>query len=128
PGPPADPVAAPEPEPARPRSAGAAHNTFFAFLTQMSTAAFTAALTLYLVRALGPHEFGIFSLAISVGALVYLPSDFGISNSTARFIAERTGDRAGIAALMADAARLKLMISGAVSAALIALADLIADG
>ena len=111
--------------PARP--AGAARNTAYALLTQMSTAAFTAALTLYLVRALGPHEFGIFSLAVSVGALLFLPSDFGISNSTARFIAERTGDRAGIAALMADAVRLKLMISGAVSAVLIAVADLIAD-
>ena len=101
--------------PARP--AGAARNTAYALLTQMSTAAFTAALTLYLVRALGPHRFGIFSLAVSVGALLFLPSDFGISNSTARFIAERTGDRAGIAALMADAVRLKLMISGAISSA-----------
>ena len=111
--------------PARP--AGAARNTLYALLTQLSTAAFTAALTIYLVRALGPLEFGIFSLAVSVGALVFLPSDFGISNATARFIAERAGDRAGIAALMADAVRLKLIISGAISAVLIALAGPIAD-
>jgi O-antigen/teichoic acid export membrane protein len=122
PEPPADSTPAPAP-----REAGVARNTFFAFLTQMSTAAFTAALTLYLVRALGPREFGIFSLAISVGALLYLPSDFGISASAARFIAERRDDPRAVAALMSDALRLKLMISGALSAVLVAVAGLIAD-
>jgi O-antigen/teichoic acid export membrane protein len=125
PEPPADADNVQEPSGARPQ--GAARNTFFAFLTQMSTAAFTAALTLYLVRALGPREFGILSLAISVGALVYLPSDFGISASAARFIAERRDDPRAVAALMSDAVRLKLMISGALSAVLIATAGLIAD-
>ena len=120
PDPPADPKAA-----ARP--AGAARNTFFALLTQMSTAAFTGVLTLYLVRALGPREFGIFSLAIGVGGLVYLPSDFGISNATARFIAERRGDHGAVAALLSDAIRLKLLISGTLSAILIAVAGPIAD-
>src|SRR5439155_9555111 len=113
--------------PASGRPAGAARNTFFALLTQMSTAAFTAVLTLYLVRALGPRAFGIFSLAVSVGALLFLPSDFGISNAAARFIAERRGDRSAVATLMSDAVRLKLMISGVLSAALIATASLIAD-
>ena len=93
----------------------------------MITAAFTAALTLFLVRRLGPREFGILALAVSVGGLLFLPSDFGISGSTARFIAERRGDRAGIAALMSDALRLKLMISGTLSAALIAFAGPIAS-
>jgi O-antigen/teichoic acid export membrane protein len=109
------------------RPAGAARNTLFALLTQMSTAAFTAALTLYLVRALGPHEFGIFSLALGVGALLYLPSDFGVTNSAARFIAERRGDRDAVAAVMSDALRLKLAISGALSVVLAAVAGLIAD-
>jgi O-antigen/teichoic acid export membrane protein len=111
-------------QPARP--AGAARNTVLAFLTQMTTAAFTGALTLYLVRALGPREFGLLSLAISVGALLFLPSDFGISGSAARFIAERRCDRPAIAALMSDALRVKLMISGAISVLLIATASLIA--
>src|SRR5438067_3665533 len=93
----------------------------------MSTAAFTAALTLYLVRALGPREFGIFSLAVSVGALLFLPSDFGVSQAAARFIAERRGDRSAVAELMSDAVRLKLIVSGAISAALVAAAGLIAD-
>jgi O-antigen/teichoic acid export membrane protein len=114
-----------EPPPARP--AGAARNTFFALLTQMSTAAFTAGLTIYLVRALGPREFGIFSLAVSVGALVYLPSDFGVASAATRFIAERRGNPTAVAELMSDAVRLKLLISGGVSAALVACAGLIAD-
>ena len=109
------------------RPAGAARNTLFAFLTQMSTAAFTAALTIFLVRRLGPREFGILALAVSVGGLLFLPSDFGISGSTARFVAERRGDRSAVAALLADALRLKLMISGALSAVLIAVSGLIAS-
>jgi O-antigen/teichoic acid export membrane protein len=115
------------PQDSAPAGRGAARNTLFSFLTQMSTAAFTAALTLYLVRALGPRQFGVFSLAVSVGALLYLPSDFGISNSASRFIAERRGDESAIAALLADALRLKLLISGALSAVLIVLAGPIAS-
>src|SRR2546423_11947756 len=104
------------------RAGGAARNTLYALLTQLVTAAFTGALTLYLVRALGPRQFGVFSLAIGVGAIVLQPSDFGISGATSRFIAERRGDRGGVAALLADALRLKLVISGAISLLLIALA------
>ncbi len=118
----------PEPEPTEaPADGGPARNTLFSFLTQISTAAFTAALTLYLVRALGPREFGVFSLAVSVGALLYLPSDFGIAASASRFIAERRGDDSAIAALLSDALRLKLVISCALSALLIALAGPVAD-
>ena len=106
---------------------GAGRNTLFSFLTQFSTAGFTAVLTLYLVRALGPREFGVFTLAVSVGALVYLPSDFGISGSASRFIAERRGDDSAIAALLSDALRLKLAISTSLSVLMIALAGPIAD-
>ena len=106
---------------------GAGRNTLFSFLTQFSTAGFTAVLTLYLVRALGPREFGVFTLAVSVGALVYLPSDFGISGSASRFIAERRGEDSAIAALLSDALRLKLAISTSLSVLMIALAEPIAD-
>ena len=41
-----------------------------------------------LVRVLGPEDYGVFALAISVASLVFLPADFGISQSTARFVAE----------------------------------------
>ena len=110
-----------------PAGRGAGRNTLFSFLTQMSTAAFTAVLTLYLVRALGPREFGVFSLAVSIGGLIYLPSDFGISGSTARFIAERRGEQSVVAGLLSDAVRLKLAISGAMSALMIALAEPVAS-
>ncbi len=110
-----------------PGSGGAARNTVFSLLTQFSTAAFTAVLTLFLVRALGPRQFGVFSLAVGVGSLVYLPSDFGISGSASRFIAERRGDTSAIAALLSDALRLKLVISGALAALMIVLAEPIAD-
>jgi O-antigen/teichoic acid export membrane protein len=94
---------------------------------QLTTATFTAVLTLYLVRALGPHEYGLFALALSVGALVLLPADFGISASAQRFIAERREDAAGVTAVLARALRLKVVVSGVVCGALFALAGPIAD-
>jgi O-antigen/teichoic acid export membrane protein len=109
------------------RTAGAGRNTFLALMTQLVTGVFTALLTIYLVRALGPHEFGVLSLAIGIGTLLLLPSDFGISGSASRFIAERYGDRAAVAAIMADALRLKLLIGSLVSLVLIAVAGPIAD-
>jgi O-antigen/teichoic acid export membrane protein len=111
----------------RPQASGAGRNTLFALLTQLVTGVFTAALTIYLVRALGPREFGVLSLAIGVGTLLLLPSDFGISGSASRFIAERFPDRSAIGGLFSDALRLKLVIGGLVSGALLALAGPIAS-
>ena len=98
----------------------------YALTAQLATSVFTAALTLYLVRALGPSQFGVFSLALGVGALVTLPADFGISSSTARFVAEHRGERKLIAGLIADALRLKLVASAVACGALAALAAPIA--
>ena len=109
------------------RSAGAGRNTLLALLTQLATGAFTAVITLYLVRALGPTEFGLFSLAVGIGALLLLPSDFGISGSVSRYIAERHRDSRAVAELLSDGLRLKLVISGVVSLALIAAAGPIAN-
>ena len=109
------------------RAGGAARNTFFALLTQISTAVFTAGLTIFLVRELGPREFGLFSLAVSIGALVLLPSDFGITASAARFAAERRENAPAVASLLSDALRLKVVIGGVVSAVLIVLAGPIAE-
>jgi O-antigen/teichoic acid export membrane protein len=102
-------------------------NAAFSLAVQLTGAAFTAALTLYLVRALGPRGYGLYALAVSVGALVLIPSDLGISSAAARFVAERRGDRRWIAALLADALTLKLAVSGLVSAALFGLASPIAS-
>ena len=109
------------------RAGGAARNTLFALLTQISTAVFTAGLTIFLVRELGPTEFGLFSLAVSIGGLVLLPSDFGITGSAARFVAERRDDPDSVASLLSSALRLKLAISGVVSVVMILLAAPIAE-
>jgi len=102
-------------------------NAAFLLAVQLTSSAFTAVLMLFLVRALGPGRYGLFSLALAVGALAVLPSDFGISPATARFIAEHRGDRAAIARLMANSLRLKLAVGAVVSTALFLGAHLIAS-
>jgi O-antigen/teichoic acid export membrane protein len=101
-------------------------NTAFALLAQVATAAFTAGLTFFLVRRLGPHDYGLFALALGVAALVALPADFGISQSAARFVAERLGDREAMAAVLAGAGRIKLATAGALGLALALLAEPVA--
>jgi O-antigen/teichoic acid export membrane protein len=105
-----------------------ARNSLFAFAAQLAGAAFTAVLTLYLARALGPHGFGVYALALAVGALVVLPADFGVSTSAGRFIAEHRGDRSTVAGIVSDSLSLKLVASTAASGALFGLAPVIASG
>jgi O-antigen/teichoic acid export membrane protein len=102
-------------------------NTAFALASQLATASFTAILTIFLVRALGPEDYGVFALAVSVASLVFLPADFGISQSTARFVAEHRGEHDRIAAVLADGLKLKLIASGALCALLFALAEPISN-
>lgn len=103
------------------RSAG------LAFVTQMTTAAFTAALTLVLVRALSPEEYGRFALAVAMGAVLAIVADLGISASTARFIAERSEDPHFIYRLLRGGLRLKLLLAGLACAAFAVAADPISD-
>src|SRR5690349_1231941 len=84
---------------------GVMRNSAYSLAAQLSTAAFTAVLTLYLVRALGPTRYGVFALAVGIGALIVLPSDFGISSSTARFVAEHRHDERAVGALVASSLR-----------------------
>jgi len=102
-------------------------NVGFSFVAQMVGAAATAALTLYLVRALGPTEFGALGIALGLAGLVLLPGDFGISASAARFIAEHRGDWPVIGGLLRDAMRVKLVVTGLLATAMFALAEPIAD-
>ena len=97
-------------------------NTAFALAAQLATAGFTAVLTIFLVRYLGPEDYGVFALALGVASLVFLPSDFGISQSTARFVAEHRGEDDPIARVLADGLKLKLIASGLTCIALIVLA------
>jgi O-antigen/teichoic acid export membrane protein len=91
-----------------------ARNTLFSLLTQVTTALFTAVLTIYLARALGPEDFGVFALALAIGGVLLLPADFGIASSAARFIAERRQSPAAVADVFRTAARLRLVTSGIV--------------
>src|SRR5919197_2540413 len=102
-------------------------NALFAFVTQMSTAVFTAALTLYLVRALGPAGFGTFALAMGVTGLLQRPSGGGTDHAAGRFVAERIGDTRAVAAVLGMALPIRMMTAAAISVALFALAGPIAD-
>lgn len=102
-------------------------NTVFALLVSMSGAIFTGILTIYLVRALGPDEYGVFVLAVAITGMLVLAADFGVSHSAARFIAERRGNPADAGSVVADSVVLKLAIGGIVGVGLVAAAGPIAS-
>jgi O-antigen/teichoic acid export membrane protein len=99
----------------------------FAFASQMATAFFTAVLTVYLVRALGPSGFGTFALALGITGLVLRPSDLGTTQSAARFVAERHGDTEGIVGVLGMALRTRLLTAAAIAVTLFAFAGLISN-
>ena len=114
---------APEPH----RSDSIRRNTLFGLATQVTTAAFTAVLTLYLVRALGPHDYGLFALSVGIGTLLVLVSDLGISGASGRFMAEESGDLRKVTAVISDSTWLKLLVLTPVCTALWLLAEPIAN-
>ena len=91
------------------------------------SALFTAGLTLFLVRYLGPHDYGVYALALSVGGVVLLPADLGVTRSAARFVAERRGDTAEVVGVIRHGIRLKAIGSGVVAVGLVVAAGPIAD-
>jgi len=101
-------------------------NAISAFGARITSAGFTAVLTLFLVRALDPVGYGLFGLAAAVAAIVALPADFGVSLSAARFVAERRADRALVAQVVATALRTKVRVTGAAAILLFAAASPIA--
>jgi O-antigen/teichoic acid export membrane protein len=102
-------------------------NSAFSLMALLAGAGFTAGLTVFLARRLGTTGFGVFSLALGIAGLAVLPSDFGISASAARFVAEHRGDRERVASVLADGLRVKLLISATIAAVLCALAEPIAS-
>ena len=109
------------------RHDGIARNTGFAFLARVTTALFTSALTIYLVRALGPEQFGLFSLALAIAAMAMTLADFGIPSSAARFVAEQRGDSSAVSDVLGSALWLKVLTATLVAGALVATAEPIAD-
>jgi len=107
-------------------SEGIVRNAGFALASQLITAAFTAALTVFLARVLGPGPFGVFSLALGLASVLALPGDAGIAGSASRFIAERRGDPEGVRSVLRKASLLRLVTSGAVTVILFVGADLAA--
>lgn len=103
-----------------------ARNAGVVLFTQVASAVMTAVLTVYLARKLGPADFGVFALALGIEGILLLPADFGISQSAARFIAERRGDPAAVGGVLRTATRLKIVLSGTVAVALILAAGPIA--
>jgi O-antigen/teichoic acid export membrane protein len=101
-------------------------NAASSFVAQMTTASLTAVLTLFLVRALGAKQYGLFAVAIGVSAIAMAFADVGISSSTARFVAEHRGRDTELPALIADALKMKVVITGLACALLAALASVIA--
>lgn len=102
-------------------------NAVLAFVTQMSTALFTAVLTFYLVRALGPTGFGTFSIALGISGVLLRFSDIGVRQSAARFVAEHMGDTTKVTAVVGMSLRWRIGTATLTAAALFLLADPIAD-
>src|SRR5215210_6991746 len=102
-------------------------NAVLSLTNRLTSAVFTAILTLYLVRALGPGGYGTFALAVSVGTLAALLADFGVSASASRFVAEHRGEDDAQFAVIAYALRLKLALTAVISVGLFVLAPVVAD-
>ena len=114
------------PEAAPDQGRSIAGNAALSLLSQIIGAVFTAGLTIFLTRKLGSHGYGVLSLALGVSGLLLLPSDFGVSYSATRFVADHRGDRNRVQAVMADALRLKVVAAVVSSAVLFSLASPIA--
>lgn len=101
-------------------------NVGFAFATQLSTAFFTAILTVYLARALGPAGYGTFALALGISGVVQRGSDLGLQQAAARFVAERSDDAAAVRAMIGMALRLRILTAAVIATALFLLSPLVA--
>src|SRR5205823_1418055 len=78
---------------------------------------------------LGARQYGLFALTVGASSIAIALSDLGISNSTARFVAERRErDSHELGALITDALKLKVVATGLLCAVFAAAASLIAQG
>jgi O-antigen/teichoic acid export membrane protein len=97
-------------------------SAMLSFLGRGASAAFTAGLTLFLVRALRPATYGVFALTVGISDLVLLPADAGLSGAAARFLAQHRGDAAALSRLASRTAAFKTLVVTATAVALFALA------
>jgi O-antigen/teichoic acid export membrane protein len=109
------------------RSQSITHNALFSLAMQLTSAAITAGLTIFVARMLGPDQFGLLALALSVVGVLSLPSDFGISQSASRFAAEHRDNPEEVAEVVASALRMKLYFASGATIVLILAAGPIAS-
>ncbi len=107
--------------------AGVVRNTVLQFASQLVGLVFTGALTLYLVRALGPSGYGIYALAISIAGLLLLPAGLGLPSAVGRFLADHRGDLGQVRAILGLGMRLQAPAAAVAGLALFAAAGAVAD-
>ncbi|MEI7761101.1 MAG: oligosaccharide flippase family protein [Thermoleophilia bacterium] len=113
--------------PPGPPAKSIARNTVSALLVQGTTAVFTAVMTLYLIRTLGPASFGLFTLALSLTGIAGLVARFGVPQSLARFLANSRTDPVACAGLIRDALHVTILTASCVGLALFVAAGPIAS-
>lgn len=102
-------------------------NTVYSLGVQSIGALFTIALTLFLVRALRPHEYGLLGLAIAIGGLVLLPAEFGVGGATGRYISQNYDNPKTLADIVRSALWLKFVLTGSTCLVLALIAPLVAE-
>ncbi len=108
------------------REQGFVANAVSAFGLQAVGIFATGVMTLVLVRLLGPHDYGLYALALSVGGIVLLPLDAGVTGSTARLLSGAPV-RVEAAQIVRAGLAVKLTIGATACIALAAAAPLIAN-
>lgn len=106
---------------------GFAANAAAALALQAVGVVATGCLTLVLVRLLGPTGYGVYALALSVGGVVLLPMDAGVTTATARFLSGAVRRREA-ARIVRSGLALKLVIGVVASIILAVAASPIAAG
>lgn len=104
----------------------AAAGTFYALVAQLSSAACTAAVTVVLVRVLGPQQYGELALVLSVGGITLVLADAAVAQSTGRDAAAHADDPERLAAVVSSGLRVKLVVTSVAALALVGLAGPIA--
>lgn len=104
---------------------GFAQNAGAAFGLQILSVGVTGALTLALIRLLGPVDFGRYAITLAIGGIVLMPIDAGLTGSTGRYVAQET-KRARAAQMLASGLILKLVTGLIAAVALVVAAPFIA--
>jgi O-antigen/teichoic acid export membrane protein len=107
--------------------AGAVRNTALQFGAQLAGLVFTSVLTLYLVRALGPRAYGVYTLAVSIGALAVFPALWGLPFAIGRFLADHRHSARQVSHIFAMGLRLQVPAAVFTAFVLFALAGPIAN-